>query len=71
VTTAGSTSKSAWSGAEAKTNRPLCRGYDGARPAISISCGFVCILHLIRRVARAGCWKIRHDRILLASGQVL
>jgi hypothetical protein len=48
---------------------PLCRGYDGARPAISISYGFACILYLIRHAARAGCWKIRHDRILLASRQ--
>jgi hypothetical protein len=50
--------------------RSLCRGYDKARLAISISYGFACILPMIRRAFCAGCWKIRHDRILLASGQV-
>jgi hypothetical protein len=49
--------------------RSLCRGYDKARPVISISYGFARILHLIRRASCARCWKIRHDRTLLASGQ--
>jgi hypothetical protein len=50
--------------------RPLCRAYDGAQMVISISYGLACILPLIRRASCAGCWKIRHDRTLLASGQV-